>query len=244
MFETLLKRLAYSKIVFVALIGLLACLCLVVPIITFGQNMLHREKSETAEKKESQDFISEENDTYNSEGETKADEMKKNVVGEEETSITELSIEDMLTEDKLTEDKLIEWDDMPRFEDSRTDTYGTEYENVVLFERYEYSYGHCSGIFCVKEGADTLNLIIAPDKSISSNPEKGLILEVYRIDRSGDQLEEELLYETPEIFRTSQVIEKEIDIKGASFVMLRLQNQNGTAGSPHIGALIVDGTFQ
>ena len=55
MFGTLLKRLAYSKIVFVALIGLLACMCLVVPIITLGQNMLHREKSETAEKKESED---------------------------------------------------------------------------------------------------------------------------------------------------------------------------------------------
>ena len=273
------NQLVNSKILFWVPMGILAGLCVIVPLLLLGkqQNNIHKfeqfvEEYGTGEKDEYfvenyeaemeklglefyqlskdvkqtigeiedryyrnyEEIVIVENSTY--------DSSEKDVKGneKEQDEIAETAMEAPVSH-KLTEENLVDWERKPEFNVTKNDTYGNVWENVIYFDRYEYAYKNTCGILRVDEGVKTLCLKMAPSDTLSADAKDGLILEVYKFVEGQ---EEELLYVSPEFFRTTEMVEQKVNISDVSLLKIKLKNENGPNGTPYSGGILVDCTLE
>lgn len=140
---------------------------------------------------------------------------------------------------KLTEAIMLDWDDKPWFREEAIDKWGNVYTDVFLFCSQEYEYGFTAATFSTEE-ADQLICTISPHQSIFVDERDGygrFNLLIY--------VDDELIYESPEIWDTTEPFEQVIDVSGSKTIRLSLKQGNGTnvVMSGPMGSIIVDGTL-
>lgn len=140
---------------------------------------------------------------------------------------------------KLTEAIMLDWDDKPWFREDAIDKWGNVYTDVLLFCSQEYEYGFTAATFSTEE-ADQLIFTISPHQSIFVDERDGygrFNLLIY--------VDDELVYESPEIWDTTEPFEQSIDLSGSKTIRLSLKQGNGTnvAIFGPMGSIIVDGTL-